>query len=421
MKIKSLYAREILDSRANPTVEVKIILENGVEAKAAVPSGASTGNNEALELRDNDSERYNGKGVLVACQNITEKICPVIREFSIFDQQKIDQAMIDLDGTKNKSTLGANAILAVSLCVARAAAKARMIPLWKYLQEKFSLKTIDNYTFPALMMNVINGGAHADSGLDFQEYMFVVDGFATFSERLRVGTELYHALGKELRQRGFKIAVGDEGGFAPTLTSNEEPLEIMTKIINENSFAGQGNISLGMDVAASEFFDGTNYNLSLEKENLPAVYLAKKYEQWLAKYKIRLMEDPFSENDWENWKVFTEIHNNDLTLIGDDLLVTQKDFLMQAIKEKACNAILIKVNQVGSLTETMETIKLAKENNFKIAVSHRSGETWDDFIADLAIATQAEFVKFGAPARTERGTKYNRLAEIALELENNFL
>lgn len=421
MKIKSLYAREILDSRANPTVEVKIILENGVEAKAAVPSGASTGNNEALELRDNDSERYNGKGVLVACQNITEKICPVIREFSIFDQQKIDQAMIDLDGTKNKSTLGANAILAVSLCVARAAAKARMIPLWKYLQEKFSLKTIDNYTFPALMMNVINGGAHADSGLDFQEYMFVVDGFATFSERLRVGTELYHALGKELRQRGFKIAVGDEGGFAPTLTSNEEPLEIMTKIINENSFTGQGNISLGMDVAASEFFDGTNYNLSLEKENLPAVYLAKKYEQWLAKYKIRLIEDPFSENDWENWKVFMEIHNNDLTLIGDDLLVTQKDFLLQAIKEKACNAILIKVNQVGSLTETMETIKLAKENNFKIAVSHRSGETWDDFIADLAIATQAEFVKFGAPARTERGTKYNRLAEIALELENNFL
>lgn len=421
MKIKSLYAREILDSRANPTVEVKIILENGVEAKAAVPSGASTGNNEALELRDNDSERYNGKGVLVACQNITEKICPVIREFSIFDQQKIDQAMIDLDGTKNKSTLGANAILAVSLCVARAAAKARMIPLWKYLQEKFSLKTIDNYTFPALMMNVINGGAHADSGLDFQEYMFVVDGFATFSERLRVGTELYHALGKELRQRGFKIAVGDEGGFAPTLTSNEEPLEIMTKIINENSFTGQGNISLGMDVAASEFFDGTNYNLSLEKENLSAVYLAKKYEQWLAKYKIRLIEDPFSENDWENWKVFTEIHNNDLTLIGDDLLVTQKDFLLQAIKEKACNAILIKVNQVGSLTETMETIKLAKENNFKIAVSHRSGETWDDFIADLAIATQAEFVKFGAPARTERGTKYNRLAEIALELENNFL
>lgn len=421
MKIKSLYAREILDSRANPTVEVKIILENGVEAKAAVPSGASTGNNEALELRDNDSERYNGKGVLVACQNITEKICPVIREFSIFDQQKIDQAMIDLDGTKNKSTLGANAILAVSLCVARAAAKARMIPLWKYLQEKFSLKTIDNYTFPALMMNVINGGAHADSGLDFQEYMFVVDGFATFSERLRVGTELYHALGKELRQRGFKIAVGDEGGFAPTLTSNEEPLEIMTKIINENSFTGQGNISLGMDVAASEFFDGTNYNLSLEKENLPAVYLAKKYEQWLAKYKIRLIEDPFSENDWENWKVFTEIHNNDLTLIGDDLLVTQKDFLLQAIKKKACNAILIKVNQVGSLTETMETIKLAKENNFKIAVSHRSGETWDDFIADLAIATQAEFVKFGAPARTERGTKYNRLAEIALELENNFL
>lgn len=421
MKIKSLYAREILDSRANPTVEVKIILENGVEAKAAVPSGASTGNNEALELRDNDSERYNGKGVLVACQNIAEKICPVIREFSIFDQQKIDQAMIDLDGTKNKSTLGANAILAVSLCVARAAAKARMIPLWKYLQEKFSLKTIDNYTFPALMMNVINGGAHADSGLDFQEYMFVVDGFATFSERLRVGTELYHALGKELRQRGFKIAVGDEGGFAPTLTSNEEPLEIMTKIINENSFTGQGNISLGMDVAASEFFDGTNYNLSLEKENLPAVYLAKKYEQWLAKYKIRLIEDPFSENDWENWKVFTEIHNNDLTLIGDDLLVTQKDFLLQAIKEKACNAILIKVNQVGSLTETMETIKLAKENNFKIAVSHRSGETWDDFIADLAIATQAEFVKFGAPARTERGTKYNRLAEIALELENNFL
>lgn len=421
MKIKSLYAREILDSRANPTVEVKIILENGVEAKAAVPSGASTGNNEALELRDNDSERYNGKGVLVACQNIAEKICPVIREFSIFDQQKIDQAMIDLDGTKNKSTLGANAISAVSLCVARAAAKARMIPLWKYLQEKFSLKTIDNYTFPALMMNVINGGAHADSGLDFQEYMFVVDGFATFSERLRVGTELYHALGKELRQRGFKIAVGDEGGFAPTLTSNEEPLEIMTKIINENSFTGQGNISLGMDVAASEFFDGTNYNLSLEKENLPAVYLAKKYEQWLAKYKIRLIEDPFSENDWENWKVFTEIHNNDLTLIGDDLLVTQKDFLLQAIKEKACNAILIKVNQVGSLTETMETIKLAKENNFKIAVSHRSGETWDDFIADLAIATQAEFVKFGAPARTERGTKYNRLAEIALELENNFL
>ncbi|HHX58675.1 MAG TPA: phosphopyruvate hydratase [Candidatus Moranbacteria bacterium] len=416
MKIKSLQAREILDSRANPTVEVKIILENGAEAKAAVPSGASTGENEALELRDNNEERYGGKGVLTACQNIIEKIYPSIRDFSVFDQQKVDQKMLEIDGTKNKSTLGANAILAVSLSVARAAANARMMPLWKYLQEKFEIEQREDVVLPALMMNVINGGAHADSGLDFQEYMIVVDGFDNFSERLRAGTELYHALGKELKGRGFKTAVGDEGGFAPALNSNEEPLELMTKIINESSFVNQGDVQLGMDVAASEFFDGENYKLTLEEETIPGVYLAKKYEQWLEKYKIRLIEDPFSEKDWESWKAFTNSHENNLTLIGDDLLVTQKQFLTRAIEEKACNAILIKVNQVGSLTETMETIKLAKESNFKIAVSHRSGETWDDFIADLAIATQAEFVKFGAPARTERSTKYNRLAEIALDL-----
>ncbi|PIE00056.1 MAG: phosphopyruvate hydratase, partial [Acidobacteria bacterium] len=309
-------------------------------------------------------------------------------------------------------------ILAVSLAVARASATHKKLPLWKYLQKSFKIEPEADYNFPALMMNVINGGAHADSGLNFQEYMFVVDGFENFAERLRAGAELYHALGKELKERGFRTAVGDEGGFAPGLKSNEEPLEIMTKVVATKKFAEGANIQLGMDVAASEFFDGENYDLSLEQEKISGVYLAKKYETWLEKYKIRLIEDPFSEKDWTSWQAFTGEHGKDLTLIGDDLLVTQKRFLSKAIEEKACNAILIKVNQVGSLTETIETIKLAKENNFQIAVSHRSGETWDDFIADLAIATNAEFVKFGAPARTERGTKYNRLAEIALEMDN---
>jgi len=413
MQIEKLEALEILDSRGNPTVEVKVTLKSGVFAKASVPSGASTGSQEALELRDGDKRRFLGKGVQKVCRNIEKEIFPAIKNMSIFHQKEIDQIMIELDGTENKSRLGANAILAVSLAVAKAGAAQKKLPLWKYLRKIYDLEESKNYKFPVPMMNLVNGGAHADSRLDIQEFMAVPYGFKTFSERLRAGAEIYQHLREALAESNYRVAVGNEGGFAPRLKSNEEALLFIKKAIKKAGYS-EKQVGTGIDAAASEFFNKARkkYNLKLEGLILSSSEIGKMYERWIKKYNMQVIEDPMSEFDWEGWVEFTKKNDNLIPIIGDDLLVTNEKLLQKAINSQACNAVLIKVNQIGSLSETIDTIRLAQENDFKIAVSHRSGETADDFIADLAVATEAEFVKFGAPARIERVTKYNRLLEI---------
>lgn len=413
MKIKKIEALEILDSRGNPTVEAKITLENGIFAKAAVPSGASTGSKEALEVRDGDGKRFLGKGVIKVCENIEREIFPAIKKIPVKHQKEIDQIMIELDGTENKSRLGANAILAVSLAVARVSALNSGLPLWRYLIEAYNLDESLNYKFPIPMMNLINGGEHADSQLDIQEFMAVPFGFNSFKERLRAGAETYHNLKKILASNDFRTSVGDEGGFAPRLESNKMALEFITKAIKEAGYSKK-QVGTGIDAAASEFYDKKTgqYNLKLEKISLNSQKIQVMYQEWIEKYNMKVIEDPMSEFDWKGWIEFTKENNFKLPIIGDDLLVTNEELLQEAIDKEACNAVLIKVNQIGTLTETIDTIKLAKENDFKIAVSHRSGETADDFIADLAVATEAEYVKFGAPARIERASKYNRILEI---------
>jgi enolase len=413
MKIEKLEALEILDSRGNPTVEVKITLEGGFSAKAAVPSGASTGSKEALEIRDNDQKRFLGKGVLKVCENIEKKIFPAIKNIPVDHQKEIDQIMIELDGTENKSNLGANAILAVSLAVARVASVKKGIPLWRYLIKAYNLEENVGYDFPVPMMNLVNGGGHADSGLDIQEFMAVPFGFNNFSDRLRAGAEVYHNLKKILAENKLRVSVGDEGGFAPRLKTNEMALELIQEAIKKAGYTKK-QVGTGIDAAASEFYDKKtgSYKLILEKTTLASHQIQKMYQNWIKKYNMRVIEDPMSEFDWNGWKEFTKENNFKLPIIGDDLLVTNEQLLEKAINKEACNAILIKVNQIGTLTETINTIKLAKENDFKIAVSHRSGETADDFIADLAVAAEADYVKFGAPARIERVAKYNRILEI---------
>jgi enolase len=413
MKIKKIEALEILDSRGNPTVEVKVTLKDGISAKAAVPSGASTGTREALELRDGDQKRFLGKGVLKVCENIEKEIFPAIKNIPVTHQKEIDEIMIELDGTENKSRLGANAILAVSLAVAKVAAKSKKKPLWKYLIKLYDLEESVDYKFPAPMMNLINGGVHADSRLDIQEFMAVPFGLKTFTERIRAGAEVYQYLKKVLAENDYRVAVGNEGGFAPRLETNEKALKMIKKAI-KNAGYKDNQVGTGIDAAASEFYDKKSgrYNLKLEDKVLNSQKIQTMYEEWIDKYNMRVIEDPMSEFDWEGWQKFTEDNKFKLPVIGDDLLVTNEEILKKAIKKDACNAVLIKVNQIGSLTETIDTIKLAKDNDFKIAVSHRSGETADDFIADLAIATEADYVKFGAPARIERVCKYNRIMEI---------
>ncbi len=413
MKIKKIEALEILDSRGNPTVEAKITLTDGFSAKAAVPSGASTGSKEALELRDNDQKRFSGKGVLKVCENIERKIFPTIKDIPVDRQKEIDQIMIELDGTENKSNLGANAILAVSLAVARVTAVKKKMPLWEYLIRAYDLEENIDYKFPIPMMNLINGGGHADSGLDIQEFMAVPFGLNNFSDRLRAGAEVYHNLKQILIENKFRVSVGDEGGFAPRLKTNEMALKLIKEAIKRAGYT-EKQVGTGIDAAASEFYDNKtgDYKLTLEKTNLASHQIQKMYQKWIQKYNMKVIEDPMSEFDWDGWAEFTRENNFKLPIIGDDLLVTNEKLLEKAINKEACNSILIKVNQIGTLTETINTIKLAKDNDFKIAVSHRSGETADDFIADLAIAVEADYVKFGAPARTERVTKYNRIMEI---------
>ena len=408
MKITDVKAREILDSRGNPTVEVDVTLENGIMARAAVPSGASTGEREALEMRDNDKTRYNGKGVLNAVKNVNEKIKPVIIGMDVFDQYGIDTAMLELDGTKTKSNLGANAILGVSMAALKDAAKVKGMPLYKYVGE--------GRTLPVPMMNILNGGAHADNKLDFQEFM-IIPQRNNIHERVRVGSEVFHALKKVLNEKGLSTGVGDEGGFAPDLESNTEGFELIMDAIKKAGYEPGKDVKLAIDVAASEFYSDGKYNLVGEGRSLTTDELIDFYKDLISKYPIISIEDPVDEHDWEGFTKITKELGDKIQLVGDDLFVTNKECLQKGIDMKAGNAILLKVNQIGSITETLETIKLAKENGYKTIISHRSGETEDTTIADLAVGLDLGQIKTGSMSRTDRICKYNQLMRIEEELE----
>jgi len=407
--IENIYADEVLDSRGNPTVRATVELSDGSVADAIVPSGASTGSKEAIELRDND-DRFGGKGVLQACENVNGVIANELIGLSPYDQAEIDKIMIDLDGTENKSKLGANAILGVSMAVARAAAKSLDLPLYRYLGGSNAV------ILPTPMLNVINGGSHADNNVDFQEYMIMPTGFDNFSEALRAAVETYHQLKKLLAENGHSTSLGDEGGFAPNLKSNEEPLEYLVKAIEKAGYRPGDEITIAMDVASSEIYKDGKYILASENKELTSAELVEYYENLVAKYPIVSIEDGLDENDWEGWKIMTEKLGNKIQLVGDDLFVTNKKILTKGINENIANAILIKPNQIGSVTETMQTVRLAQRNGYNCVMSHRSGESEDAFIADFAVALNCAQIKTGAPARGERNAKYNRLFAIEREL-----
>ncbi len=411
-KIKDIRAREILDSRGNPTVAVVVETEGGAAGAASVPSGASTGVHEALELRDGDKSRYEGKGVLKAVQNVNTLIRKKLVGMDVTQQRKLDEAMLDLDGTENKSKLGANAILGVSLAAARAGAVRREMPLYDYLRAAFGISK-KGYAMPLPMMNILNGGRHADFAIDFQECM-IIPKMKRFSERVRAGSEIFHALGRILKKKGHVTSVGDEGGYAPRLPSNEEAFSLILDAIEEAGYAPGKDVGLGADVAASEFYDEDKgvYALNVEKKTLKGPELVRLYEKWLAKFPLMTIEDGLAEDDWDNWELLTKKLGKKLTLVGDDLFVTNVKRLEMGINRGVGNAILIKVNQIGSLSETMDTMFLAQQHGYKLAISHRSGETADTFIADLAVAIGAEFIKTGSLSRSERLEKYNRLMEI---------
>ncbi len=407
--IKKIIASEILDSRGNPTVQAKVYADNYIGV-AEVPSGASTGTHEALELRDKDQKRYNGLGVLTAVSNINEQIANVLTGCNVLEQRSLDSKMLELDGTENKSRLGANAILAVSMAVTRAASQAVGMELYNYLATLSGFKP----KLVALpMCNIINGGAHADSGLDLQEVM-IIPKATTFRERIRIASEIYHALKGNLKKAKMVTAVGDEGGFAPHLQNNESSIKEIIKAIKIAGYKEGKDVNLGLDVASSEFYNPKDkeYNLKAENKKLNSKQLLKVYEKWLNKYPIISIEDGFAEDDFEAWKAFTKEYGKKTIIVGDDLFVTNVKRLKIGIDEKLANAILIKVNQIGTVTETLSAIELAQKNNFKVAVSHRSGETSDTFISDLAVAVGADFIKAGSLSRGERISKYNRLMEI---------
>lgn len=408
MKIKNIKAREILDSRGFPTVQADVILEDGSFGSAAVPSGASTGSHEALELRDKD-ERYNGKGVLKAVENIS-KIEKLLQGYDTQDIRLIDKAMLDLDGTENKTSLGANAILAVSMAVLRAGAASLKEPLYRYLRRAYELPE-QGWIMPAPMLNIINGGKHADSGLDVQEFMIVPAFAPSFKEALRAAAETYHTLKNALAEKGMVTAVGDEGGFAPKISTHAEVLET---IISAAKKAGYPEMSLALDAAASEFFHDGSYKF--EGQNRTSEQMTEIYSSWAEKYPLVSIEDPLQEDDWAGWRHFTEKLGKKINIVGDDLFVTNKKRLEKGIEEKAANSILIKLNQIGSVSETIDVIYLAKKAGYTTIISHRSGETEDSFIADLAVAVNAGAIKTGAPARSERLAKYNRLLLIEEEL-----
>jgi enolase len=409
--ITGVYAREILDSRGFPTVEVEIQLESGAWGRAAVPSGASTGKREAVELRDGDAQRYRGKGVQQAVRNVEETIAPEIDGMEASEQAAIDQALLELDGTPNKSALGANAILAVSLAVARAAADDAGLPLYAYLGG------VGGRLLPVPMMNVINGGAHADNGIDFQEFMLVPAGADSFSNALRMGVEVFHALKELLKGKKLSTGVGDEGGFAPALGSNTAALDLLMEAIDAAGYRPGDDISLALDVAASEFAEeGGRYRLRRENVVLNSDELIARYESLLGRYPIVSIEDGLGEDDWAGWALLTRRLSSRVQLVGDDLFVTNPAIIQQSIEKSIANAVLVKVNQVGTLTETMQAIELAKRAAYGTVISHRSGETEDTFVADLAVAVNAGQIKTGSLARSERTAKYNQLLRIEEEL-----
>jgi enolase len=412
--IVDIKAREILDSRGNPTVEVDVILAGGALGRAAVPSGASTGEHEALELRDGDAKRYLGKGVSKAVLNVTETILPVLEGMDAFDQLGIDQAMLDLDATETKSKLGANAILAVSLATAKAASEAIGFPLYKYLGGP------NAKVLPVPMANVINGGAHSDAPIDFQEFMVMPVGFETFSQGLQAITEIFHALKGVLKKKGLSTAVGDEGGFAPKLDSAEAAIEAILQATKDAGYKAGKQIYLALDVASSEFYDGKNYVFKKSTgQKLSGQELVDFYVQLTKKYPIISIEDGCAENDWKTWKLLTEKLGEKVQLVGDDLFVTNVKFLKKGIEQGVGNSILVKVNQIGSLTETLDAVELAQENGYTAVISHRSGETEDATIADIAVATNAGQIKTGSLSRTDRVAKYNQLLRIEEILGGN--
>jgi len=415
-KIKKIFAREILDSRGNPTVEVEIELESGIKTLAAVPSGASTGTHEALELRDGDKSRFSGLGVQKAVVNVNEKIAKEIEGMEVSAQKEIDEKMIALDGTENKSNLGANAILGVSLACARAAAMEKKIPLYEYIAETFDFGK--KFKLPIPMFNVINGGQHSDSGLSIQEYKVVPNGIKTFKEQYRAGSEIFHQLKKILTEKNQSVGVGDEGGFAPHLESNAEPLELINLAIEKAGYKKGEEVNIGIDAAASSFYDEKEkmYIFKPDNASINRETLINIYNEWTQKYNVISVEDGLEEGDWEGWRMLNEKMGEKIMLIGDDILVTNVKMVERAIAEKACNSVLIKVNQIGSLTETIECMKLAKKNGMKTVISHRSGETTDDFISDLAVGAGAEYMKSGSLSRGERICKYNRLLRIEEEI-----
>ncbi len=411
--IISIYGREILDSRGNPTVEVEVITEAGILASAAVPSGASTGEHEAVELRDGDKSRYLGKGVLKAVANVNDIIAPEIVGMEVTEQALIDQIMIELDGTPNKAKLGANAILGVSLAVARAAAWELDMPLYKYIGGT------NAKTLPIPMSNIINGGSHADNNVDLQEFMIMPISASSFREGLRMNSEIFHSLKAYLKEHKFSTGVGDEGGFAPDLKSNEEALQVIVKAIENAGYVPGKDIMIALDPAASEFYEDGMYNLKSENRKLTSAQMVDYLVDLCDKYPIISIEDGFAENDWEGFKLFNQKMGKKVQIVGDDLFVTNVERLKRGIKEKAANSILIKLNQIGTLTETLNAIEMAKKAGFTNVISHRSGETEDSFIADLAVAVNAGQIKTGSLCRSERIAKYNQLLRIEDELEDS--
>ena len=407
--IESIHAREILDSRGNPTVQVDTVLENGAGGCAAVPSGASTGALEALELRDGDQGRYLGKGVRQAISHVNGEIASSLRGADARDQAAIDHAMLELDGTENKSRLGANAILGVSLACAHAAAAGGQVPLFRYLGQVYGN---DRFVLPVPQFNILNGGAHADNSIDFQEFMVLPVGAPNFPEALRFGAEVFHTLKRVLKGRGYATNVGDEGGFAPECASNEEGVELVMEAIGESAYAAGKEVAIALDAASSEFYSDGRYHLGAESLSLDSAGFADYLERWVSRYPILSIEDGMAEDDWEGWSLLTRKLGDSVQLTGDDLFVTDPGILRQGIERGVANSILIKVNQIGTLTETLEAIRIAQDAGYCATISHRSGDTEDTTIADLAVATGAGQIKTGSLSRSERIAKYNRLLKI---------
>jgi len=416
-KVKKIIGREILDSRGNPTVEVDVILENGILGRAAVPSGASTGEREALELRDGDKKRYLGKGVLKAVDNVNKLIAPVVLGMEAAEQQKIDEKMLGLDGTDFKSKLGANAILGVSLAMARAGANDKGLPLYEYIRKAYGI-TSQDYIMPVPLMNILNGGAHADNNVDLQEFMIAPVGGVSFREALRMGAEVFHNLKGVLKKKGYATSVGDEGGFAPNLGSNEEALEVIVEAIKVAGYQSGKDVLFALDPAASEFFSDGKYTLEGEKSDnvKTSAQMVDFYENLSKKYPIISIEDGLSEKDWDGWKMLTDRLKGKMQLVGDDIFVTNTKIFSEGIKKGIGNSILIKVNQIGSLTETVAAVQMAYKAGYTAVMSHRSGETEDSFIADLAVALNTGQIKTGSASRTDRVCKYNQLLRIEEQL-----